>query len=241
MPFCPRCGLNVAGLDDEGTRTGGPSPRLVETPAGASRVGSEASDTTSEPTSEGPSIVTSDSMSGSSHAVAIDAAPDTTPAGPDAGSIPSPGVSFLRPAGGGGFPVPPIVIAAVFVMIGLIAFGLLTRSQSGGVPGPGGQPVPGATLVPPAPPIVGLTILSPSDGQVVAAAEVTVIGTAPPGVSITQDISFGLDQHASVDGTGHWAIKVGLNEGDNKLTFRIGDDRSTERTVRVTYTPQRTP
>jgi hypothetical protein len=134
-----------------------------------------------------------------------------------------------------------VVIAAVFLMIGLIAFGLLTRPQPGAVLGPGGPSAPSASAVVPPPPIVGLTILSPSDGQAVAAPEVTVIGIAPPGLSITQDISFGLDQHATSDGTGHWAIKVGLNEGDNKLTFRIGDDRSTEKSIRVTYTPARTP
>jgi hypothetical protein len=137
--------------------------------------------------------------------------------------------------------MPPVVIAAVFLMVGLIAFGLLTRPQPGAVPGPGGPSAPSASVVAPPPPIVGLTILSPSDGQAVAAPEVTVIGTAPPGLSITQDISFGLDQHATTDGTGHWAIKVGLNEGDNKLTFRIGDDRSTEKSIRVTYAPARTP
>ena len=114
--------------------------------------------------------------------------------------------------------VPPIVIAAVIVAAGLIAFGLLTRLQPGGAPGSGSQLAPNATLVPGAP-IIGLTILSPADGQVVVTKEITVIGSAPPGLTITQDISFGLDQHASVDGTGHWAIKVGLNEGDNKLSF----------------------
>jgi hypothetical protein len=60
---------------------------------------------------------------------------------------------------------------------------------------------------------------------------------APPGLTITQDISFGPDQHTTVDGTGHWAIKVGLNDGENRLTFRIGDDQSTKKTIRVIYTP----
>ena len=64
-----------------------------------------------------------------------------------------------------------------------------------------------------------------------------MIGLAPPGVKITRDVSFGLDQHATTDGTGHWAIGVGLNKGENKLKFRIGDDRSTEQEIRVTYTP----
>jgi hypothetical protein len=132
------------------------------------------------------------------------------------------------------------VIAAIIVTVGLIAFGLLIRAQPGGSPGPGGQLVPNASLVPAAP-ITGLTILSPADGQTVVTREITVIGTAPPGFTITQDISFGLDQHATVDGTGHWAVKVELNAGDNKLTFRIGDDGSTKQTIRVIYTPPQTP
>jgi hypothetical protein len=86
--------------------------------------------------------------------------------------------------------------------------------------------------------IVGLTIQSPQDGQQVATQDVTVIGLAPPGLSITRDVSFGLDQHASVDGTGHWAMSVRLDQGENKLKFRIGDDRSTEQTLRVIFTPQ---
>lgn len=85
---------------------------------------------------------------------------------------------------------------------------------------------------------MGLTIQSPQDGQQVATKEVTVIGLAPPGLSITRDVSLGLDQHATADGTGHWAMNVGLDQGENKLKFRIGDDRSTEQTLRVIYTPQ---
>jgi hypothetical protein len=180
--------------------------------------------------------------------VASDPSPNAIRDGvPDAADVPS----SMPPVADSPLPferrvlaIPPIVIAAVFVMVGLIAFGLLTRPQPGMAPGPGGpggSSAPGASFVVPPPPIVGLSILSPTDGQAVAAPEVTVIGTAPPGVSITQDISLGLDQHATTDGTGHWAIKVGLNEGDNKLTFRIGDDRSTEKSIRVTYTPSRTP
>jgi hypothetical protein len=64
-----------------------------------------------------------------------------------------------------------------------------------------------------------------------------VIGTAPPGLRITQDISFGFDQHATADGTGHWAIGVDLSEGENQLKFRIGDDASTAQTIRVIYLP----
>jgi hypothetical protein len=211
MPFCPGCGLNVADLDEEAARSEGPSDSVAAEPVGASLLDLEA-----------PATVPDADGGVASPAAAI--------------ATPPPMIPERR-----WLSIPPVVIASVFVMVGLIAFGLLTRPAPGGLPGNEGQPPPGATPTAPPALIVGLSILSPSDGQVVGAAEVTVIGTAPPGVSITQDISFGLDQHASVDGTGHWAIKVGLNEGDNKLTFRIGDDHSTERTVHVTYTPQRTP
>ena len=84
-------------------------------------------------------------------------------------------------------------------------------------------------------PPVGLTILSPADGSVVGAKNVTVIGTAPPGLRITQDISLGFDRHATADGTGHWAIEAELAEGQNDLKFRIGDDPSTTQSIRVIY------
>lgn len=147
-----------------------------------------------------------------------------------------------------GFRVPPVVLVALMVIIGLVALGLLFRPQLGGSPAsegraapgvaPGDQPVSGVPSGGPPAPIVGLTILSPTDGQAVATKDVTVIGTAPPGLTVTQDISFGFDQHTTVDGTGHWAIKVDLNVGENNLAFRIGDDASTRQTMRVIYTPQ---
>jgi hypothetical protein len=139
----------------------------------------------------------------------------------------------------------PIVLGAVIVAAGLIGFGLLMRPQAGGAPisgsggpaGTGGLAGASPSPVGPAAPIIGLTIQSPQDGQVVATKDVTVIGLAPPGLTVTRDISFGLDQHATADGTGHWAINVGLQEGQNDLVFRIGDDRSTEKRLRVTFTP----
>ena len=93
-----------------------------------------------------------------------------------------------------------------------------------------GSIAPGLTATP-----VGLTILSPADGAVVGTKQVTVIGTAPPGLGITQDISLGLDRHTTADGTGHWAIQADLSEGENQLKFRIGDDGSTTQTIRVIY------
>jgi len=140
------------------------------------------------------------------------------------------------------------VIGAVIVAAGLVVFGLLMRPQpvdgpsSSSVPGSsiqGGQPGPGGSAVGPAAPIVGLTIESPQDGQAVATKEVTVIGLAPPGLGVTRDVSFGFDQHATADGTGHWAMSVSLDEGQNDIVFRIGDDHSTEKRVRVIYTPQK--
>ena len=137
-----------------------------------------------------------------------------------------------------------ILLAGLAVAVGLIAYALITRPDGGGQPAtvPLGGSVIQATLAPgatPAPsaPIVGLTIQSPRDGDVVATGEVTVIGLAPPGLSITRDVSFGLDQHTTVDGTGHWAIGVRLDQGENTLVFRIGDDRSTEQKIRVTFQP----
>lgn len=150
-----------------------------------------------------------------------------------------------EPAGGGsgGSWKARLVIAAVLVAIGAIGYALLTRPAAstpiGGVPGGGNQTPAVATPLPA--PITELTITSPTDGQAVATNEVTVIGTAPPGLTITQDISFGPDQHTTVDGTGHWAIKVGLKDGENRLTFRIGDDGSTKKTLRVIYTPPPPP
>jgi zinc ribbon protein len=135
--------------------------------------------------------------------------------------------------------IPPVIVAGFLVMVGLLGYGLLTRSSApaGVAPqGSGGAPIASAG----APALItGLTILSPSDGQSVATKDINVIGTAPPGVTITQDISFGLDQHTTSDGTGHWAMKVGLKDGENKLIFRIGDDSSTRKEIRVIYTPQK--
>lgn len=137
-----------------------------------------------------------------------------------------------------------LILAAVIVAAGLIGYGVLTRPTagtpaSGPVVDASGVPVsfaPGVTA-PPSPPIVGMTIQSPLDGDQVFTQEVTVIGLAPPGTRITRDVSLRPDQHATADSTGHWAIAVSLDQGENTLVFRIGDDRSTEQRIRVTFTP----
>lgn len=142
----------------------------------------------------------------------------------------------------------PIFLGALVIAAGLVGFGLLMRppgdgptAPANGSPRPGGAEGSGLSPAAPSAPIVGLTIQSPPEGQAVATKEVTVIGLAPPGLTITRDVSFFPDQHANVDGTGHWAMNVDLEEGENELVFRIGDDRSTEQRLRVTYAPPPAP
>jgi hypothetical protein len=211
LPFCPGCGLNAA---EAGDRSAVPLNDDADPPVEA--IG--------RPVDGGGPIGTR--ADGST----ANAEP---PLGTDSSTVRRRFVDRTSRA-------PSVVVGALIVAAGLVTFALLTRPQPGAAPGvgPGGQPPPGDPGVAPSALIVGLTIQSPRDGQTVATKEVTVIGLAPPGLKITRDVSFGLDQHATADGTGHWAINVGLNDGENKLKFRIGDDRSTEQELRVTYTPQ---
>jgi hypothetical protein len=175
---------------------------------------------------------------------------DDTPAvpRPDHGRATVPRRPIWRPLLGPGLVVLLVVVAAAWVT----GLGPFSPRGGSGTPAGGGasNPAPTSPFLPAvtaqpsfipsagltAPP-VGLTILSPADGAVVGAREVTVIGTAPAGLRITQDISFGFDRHATADGTGHWAIALELSEGDNELRFRIGDDPSTTQTLHVTYVP----
>jgi hypothetical protein len=211
MSFCPGCGLNTAEIAD---RSGSaPSDQAPPLDDGLGR-----------PFDGGPPVGTWSDKS---------VKQDTR-----AGSADEPSTTLRRLADRGARR-PNIVVAAVIVAAGLVAFGLLTRPQPPGAPAAlPGAAASDANALQPSALIVGLTIQTPQDGQTVATKEVTVIGLAPPGLKITRDVSFGLDQHATADGTGHWAIAVGLDTGENKLKFRIGDDRSTEQEIRVTYTPQ---
>lgn len=222
--FCPRCGTAlVAGMRFC------PSCGLDST---------EVVDRFAEPVSDGAN------PPGDAVRSAFDGGPTsgTRPDGPAANDMPpvsadswtAPRTFIERTAR-----VPSIVVGALIVAAGLVIFGLLSRPQPGAPAAvPGAAVASDGTAVQPSALIVGLTIQSPQDGQTVATKEVTVIGLAPPGLKITRDVSLGLDQHATADGTGHWAINVGLDDGENKLKFRIGDDRSTEQEIRVTYTPQ---
>jgi hypothetical protein len=214
MPFCPGCGLKTADVGDR------PEPPTSDRP-------DPPADVLGRPLDEG-----------------TPGAKPGTPTSPDWRPVAAASAGGPRRFGHIGSSG-AIVVGAVIVAAGLVVFGLLMRPQpvdgptSSSVPGSsqGGQVGPGGS-VGPAAPIVGLTIESPQDGQAVATKDVTVIGLAPPGLGVTRDVSFGFDQHATADGTGHWAMSVGLDEGQNDLVFRIGDDHSTEKRVRVIYTPQ---
>jgi hypothetical protein len=210
LQFCPSCGLNTA---DAGDRSARPAGDRAEPPVDAVQGRFDAVSPTATP----PGASTSNETR-SVHAVTSSGLRSFVDRGPRGSSI---------------------VIGAVIVAAGLIVFGLLMRPQPGGNPAPlpGDGVAPGGSAASTTALIVGLTIQSPQDGQSVATKEVTVIGVAPPGLSITRDVSFGLDQHATADGTGHWAMSVGLDQGENKLVFRIGDDHSTEQKLRVIYTP----
>jgi hypothetical protein len=211
LSFCPRCGFNTAEID----RPSASAPTDPQDPV---------IDAPSRPADADLWMGVPPGNSTTRDAAAVGSAPSTASR-----------LFERRP------PARTIVIGAVLVVIGVLVVSQLMRPRPGGVlptvPGSGGQQQPGPSSVGPAL-IVGLTIQSPTDGQQVATRDVTVIGIAPPGLSITRDVSLGLDQHATADGTGHWAMNVGLNEGENKLKFRIGDDHSTEQTLRVIYTPQ---
>ena len=171
--------------------------------------------------------------------------PVIAPTGVDRGAITR---SPWRPLLGPGLLVLLVIAAAWYVGVGPFTRDAGDRGPlAGNDPKPTSPFLPAVTAQPsflPSPgltaPPVGLTILSPADRAVVGAREVTVIGTAPPGLRITQDISFGFDRHATADGTGHWAIGVELSEGENQLKFRIGDDPSTTQTIRVIYLPPAT-
>lgn len=212
MAFCPNCGLDLRDLPSDPTAPGGvphPSPpRVPAAPSGPPPPPPLRRDR-GEPVREGTLL----------------------------GRLVLPGLLVLLLLLGGAW------------LLGLGPFG--RASGEGPIAGgPAASATPSSPFLPAvtaqpslslppgftAPP-VGLTILSPADGAVVGAKNVTVIGTAPPGLRITQDISLGFDRHATADGTGHWAIDAELSQGENQLRFRIGDDPSTTQTIRVIYLP----
>jgi hypothetical protein len=99
-------------------------------------------------------------------------------------------------------------------------------------PSPLPTPTPGPT-----PPASGLIIIEPLDGSVVSVPAVRVAGLASPGSTITWDRPWWFDDHTTADSAGYWSFAISLGLGDNVMTFRVGDDSSTARTITVRYQP----
>jgi hypothetical protein len=121
------------------------------------------------------------------------------------------------------------VAGAMLVVAGVLA-GCVAES-------PTPTPVPTPTPAPTPTPRPILLIESPDDGTVVRTPSVQVIGTAPPGAEIVLETSFFGDKRTSADDKGDWVLTVDLEEGNNDLAFRLGDDDSTTKTIRVVYEP----
>ncbi len=97
---------------------------------------------------------------------------------------------------------------------------------------------PAAPSVSPAPPAAVLTIDQPEDRSTVSTQGLTIKGRSTPGARVVRDISAAPDQETSADSDGVWAMDVVLEEGDNELTFRVGDDQATEQTLTLTFQPR---
>ena len=119
--------------------------------------------------------------------------------------------------------------------LALVMVGALTGCF-GSDPTPTPVPTPTPTPAPTPAPI--LVITSPEDGDVVEEPSVQVVGTAPAGAEIIQDLPFFADRRTSADDQGDWVLTVDLDEGDNDLVFRIGDDQATTKTLRIVYEPE---
>lgn len=81
-----------------------------------------------------------------------------------------------------------------------------------------------------------LRVLAPINGSTVDVATVLVGGIAPPGATVTQDVDLVADPHTIADASGNWSISTALEPGANKLTFRLGDDVTTDVSLYLTST-----
>jgi hypothetical protein len=99
------------------------------------------------------------------------------------------------------------------------------------------SPTPTPSPTPTSTPLAILIITSPEDGEIVRTPSVQVVGTAPPGAAIVLDIALFGDRRTSADDNGDWVLTVDLQEGNNDFAFRIGDDESTTKALRVVYEP----
>ena len=102
----------------------------------------------------------------------------------------------------------------------------------------GSSPTPTPPPPPTPTPAPILVITSPEDGDVVSSPSVQVVGTAPAGAEIIQELNLFGDRRTSADAEGDWVLTVDLEEGDNDLVFRIGDDEATTKTLRIVYEPE---
>jgi hypothetical protein len=98
-------------------------------------------------------------------------------------------------------------------------------------------PAPTGAVEPSATPQLGLTFDFPVDGDVLSDQDINIIGTAPPGSTITHDVPMWFDDHTVTRADGIWMLPMHLGDGTNLLRFRIGDDRSTEQVITVYYRP----
>ncbi len=85
--------------------------------------------------------------------------------------------------------------------------------------------------------LTGFSISSHDNGSTVATGSVELGGDAPPNAQIVQDISFGPDKRTTAGGDGSWVLTVDLEEGENDLKLRLGDDDETTKTIRIVYDP----
>lgn len=106
-------------------------------------------------------------------------------------------------------------------------------------PTPTRSPSPAPSTEPTAEPELGFAIDFPSDGESLTTRQINIIGTAPRGSTITHDVPMWFDEHTVTRSDGIWMMPISLSDGQNRLTFRIGDDRSTEIVVTVVYSSPR--
>lgn len=104
-------------------------------------------------------------------------------------------------------------------------------------PSPTASPVPSATAAPLPTLAVGFAVLEPTNGSIVSTSDLTIRGTAPAGSTIVRDIPLQPDDHAVAGPDGTWQMAAQLQQGQNTLTLRLGDDRSTTVTLLVDYEP----
>lgn len=123
----------------------------------------------------------------------------------------------------------PVALSVLLVMATAVS-GCFGES-----PTPTPQPTPTPAPTPTPHPI--LIIVSPEDGEVVRRPSVQVVGTAPPGAEIVLNVDLFGDRRTSADDKGDWVLTVDLEEGANDFAFRIGDDDSTTKALRVVYDP----